>query len=108
MTSLVAWVGADSRGPASLNIAADSRITWSSAGSAACRWDHGKKIFASSAAPLVIGFVGDVQFPALMLPAIVDRVDRGVFRADGSTVEGIVTAIRREWRDFPAAQHRAV
>ena len=28
MTSLVAWVGADSRGPASLNIAADSRITW--------------------------------------------------------------------------------
>lgn len=64
MTALVAWVGADSRGPASLNIAADSRITWRPENSSAHHWDQGKKVFASSSVPLVIGFVGDVLFPA--------------------------------------------
>jgi hypothetical protein len=74
MTSLVAWVGADSHGPASLNIAADSRISWAVRRSAAYHWDQGKKVFASSTVPLVIGFVGDVLFPALVLPGIIDLV----------------------------------
>lgn len=108
MTSLVAWVGADSRGPASLSIAADSRITWAAGEPAARHFDHGKKVFASSTAPLVAGFTGDVLFPALMLPAIIDRLDRGVFRAEGSTVNGVVAAIRREWREYPIPERRAV
>lgn len=109
MTSLIAWVGADSHGPASLNVAADSRISWPpSPGSAAHHWDQGQKVFASSTAPLVIGFVGDVLFPALVLPRIIGRIDRGVFRADGSAVGGVVEALRREWRDYPAAERRAL
>jgi hypothetical protein len=108
MTSLVAWVGADSRGPSSLNLATDSRITWPASTSTTYHWDHGKKVFASATTPLVVGFVGDVLFPALMVPSIVDRIDRGVFRADGSTANGLIAALRREWRDYPTAQRRPV
>jgi hypothetical protein len=106
MTSLVAWVGADSRGPASLNVASDSRITWTAgrSGSVLYHWDHGKKIFTSSAVPLIVGYVGDVQFPALVLPRTIDRIDRQVFRADGATVKGLISILRREWRDYPAQQ----
>lgn len=106
MTSLVAWVGADTRGPSSLNLATDSRITWPAGASTAYHWDHGKKVFASATAPLVVGFVGDVLFPALMLPSIIDRVDRSVFRADGSTAEGLIAALRREWREYPISERR--
>jgi hypothetical protein len=108
MTSLVAWVGADSRGPASLNIASDSRIGWITGSSVLYHWDHGKKIFASSTAPLIVGYVGDVLFPALVLPGALDRIDRQVFRADGATVEGLISVLRREWRDYPAELRRPV
>lgn len=108
MTSMVAWVGADSRGPASLNIAADSRIIWRPENSAAYHWDQGKKVFAAASAPLVIGFVGDVLFPALVLPGLIDRIDRGVFRPDGSVVEGVISALRRGWRDYPSVERRTV
>jgi hypothetical protein len=108
MTSLVAWVGADSRGPSSLNIAANSRITWRVENSAAYHWDQGKKVFASLSVPLVAGFVGDVLFPALVLPGVIDRIDRGVFRPDGSIVEGVISALRRGWRDYPPVERRNV
>ena len=106
MTSLVAWVGADSRGPASLNIASDSRISWATGASVRYHWDHGKKIFASSTAPLIVGYVGDVLFPALVLPGVIDRIDRQVFREDGPTVKGLISVLRREWRDYPAELRR--
>ena len=108
MTSLVAWVGADSRGPASLNIASDSRIAWAAGASVRYHWDHGKKIFASTTAPLIVGYVGDVLFPALVLPGAIDRIDRQVFRADGAAVEGLISVLRREWRDYPAELRRPV
>jgi hypothetical protein len=106
MTSLIAWVGADSRGPASLNIASDSRISWMSGESVSHHWDQGKKIFASMRAPLIVGYVGDVLFPTLVLPGVIDRIDRQVFRTDGATVEGLVSVIRREWRDYPREERR--
>jgi len=105
---LVVWVGADSRGPASLNIASDSRIGWTTGRSVLYHWDHGKKIFASSAAPLIVGYVGDVLFPSLVLPGAIDRIDRQVFRADGATVEGLISVLRREWRDYPAEMRHPV
>ncbi len=106
MTSLVAWVGADSRGPASMNIASDSRISWMVGRSVSHHWDQGKKIFASMAVPLIVGYVGDVLFPTLVLPGVIDRIDRQVFRTDGAAVEGLISAIRREWRDYPAEERR--
>jgi hypothetical protein len=106
MTSLVAWVGADSHGPASLNIASDSRISWMVGRSISHHWDQGKKIFASMTVPLIVGYVGDVLFPTLVLPGVIDRIDRQVFRTDGAAVEGLMSAIRREWRDYPAEERR--
>ena len=63
MTSLIAWVAADDRGPASLNIATDSRISWDS-GPLRSRtlWDQGQKVFASQREPILVGYVGDVLF----------------------------------------------
>lgn len=108
LTSLVAWIGADSRGPASLNIACDSRISWIAGQSVSHHWDHGKKAFASMTAPLIAGYVGDVLFPALVLPGAIDRIDRQVFRTDGAAVEGVISVIRRAWRDYPKAERRPV
>lgn len=106
VTSLVAWVAADTRGPSSLNIATDSRITWSSDQPASYGWDYAQKVFASTKVPLLVGFVGDVLFPALVVPGIISRIDRGVFRSDGSIAEGVVEALRRAWREYPPAERR--
>ena len=74
MTSLVAWVASDSHGPASLNLASDSRISWTAGRSVVHHWDHGKKVFASATSPVIVGYVGDVLFPDARL-AGVDRSD---------------------------------
>jgi hypothetical protein len=108
MTSLIAWIGADSRGPSSLNIATDSRITWSVGNSVTHHWDEGRKVFASTGAPLIVGYVGDVLFPNLVLPRVIDRIDRRVFRSDGADIEGFISALRREWREYPAKERRAM
>ncbi len=67
MSSLIAWVAVDSRGPASLYLASDSRITW---GSPNTYWDQGKKLFTSSLTPDLFGYCGDVLFPSLFLSQI--------------------------------------
>ncbi len=107
MTSLVAWVAADTHGPSSLNIATDSRISWSTAASS-YTWDQSKKVFASATVPLVIAFTGDVLFPALVIPGILDRVDRHVWRTDEASLTGVIHSIRRGWNDYPASEKRAV
>ena len=103
MTSLVVWSAADTHGPSSLNIATDSRISWGEAH----HWDQGKKVFASSAEPLLVGFLGDVLFPTLSIPVILDRIDRGMFDSDRPLPSGVVSAIRAMWRDYPDPEHRA-
>lgn len=108
MTSLIAWVAADSRGPSSLNIATDSRITWSVDGSLSHYWDRGRKVFASASKPLIVGYVGDVLFPNLVIPNILDRIDRSVFRSDGALLDGFTSAVRHEWRGYPASERRGM
>jgi hypothetical protein len=76
MTSLVAWVGVDDRGPASLNMASDSRISWRSQ---KLWWDAGRKLFASTAQPDIFGFVGMLEFPSLVLCQIVSSLDNGLY-----------------------------
>jgi hypothetical protein len=68
MTSLVAWAGVDSHGPASVYVATDSRISWG----AGTTWDFGRKVFASRSRPELFGYVGDVLFPSLVLGQISD------------------------------------
>ena len=61
MTSLLAWVGVDSRHLSSIYLASDSRISWGDV----ANWDFGRKLFASTKYPEIIGYVGDVLFPSL-------------------------------------------
>jgi hypothetical protein len=70
MTSLVAWIAVDSRGPASFYIASDSRITWGKAAT----WNYGKKVFASASSPDLFGYTGDVLFPFIFLSQISDYI----------------------------------
>lgn len=82
MTTLAAWSGVDPRGPASLYLVSDSRISW---GSYFNRWDAGRKLFACRRTPDVLGYVGDVLFPSLILGQIIDAADGGVlFPMDAS------------------------
>jgi hypothetical protein len=74
MTSLAAWVGVDTHGPASVYSATDSRISW---GKATGAWDYGRKAFASERHPAVFGYVGAVLYPSLILSQFVSALDAG-------------------------------
>ena len=79
MTSFVAWVGVDQRGPASVYLASDSRISWEPTRV----WDHGTKLFACHTGPHLLGYIGDVIFPSLVLAQITSAIDLGiVFHSD--------------------------
>jgi hypothetical protein len=71
VTSLVVWVGRDSRTLSSAYIATDSRISWGP-GSV---WDTGRKTFASATYPDVFGYVGDVLMPSIVLSQFQTALD---------------------------------
>lgn len=105
MTSLLCWAGVDSRGVASIYIASDSRISW---GYTEQVFDQGHKAFACNQAPFIFGYWGDVLFPALVLPVIQEKVDRGFLAARPGTRahDSIVHAIRTLWDGYPEHQKR--
>ena len=74
MTLLVSWVGVDTHGPASVYIAADSRVTWG----ACAHYDHGRKVFACRNSADIFGYCGDVLFPSMVLAQIVETADAGL------------------------------
>jgi hypothetical protein len=80
MTSLVSWVGIDARGPASIYIASDSRITW---GGPSHKWDSAKKTFCSLRFPIIFGFCGDVFVPTQIISSIIELIDQGVLVLSG-------------------------
>ena len=103
MTSVAVWAGVDTRGVASLYIASDSRITWGDSH----RWDQGRKVFACGSKPHIFGYWGDVLFPALALPVLVDRIDRGLLASKNQGWHAEVgQAIRRLWLDYPVQERR--
>lgn len=111
MTTLLAWVAADQRGPASIRIAADSRISWSSANGTVLRnWDFGRKVFASHRHPDVVGYCGDVLFPTQTLGQIIELIDRDAFfptRIEPrEKVQLIVAALERAACEYPAEEAR--
>lgn len=107
MTSLIAWVGVDSRGPASIYFASDSRITWDGAGA----WDHARKLFACRQYPHIFGYCGDVLFPTQTLSQITEMIDSGlIFRgsSDGIDVctENIISIMESALKTYPSAAKR--
>jgi len=76
MTTLVAWLGVDSRGPASLYLASDSRITWGRSAS----WDRGRKLFTCRHQPYLFGYCGEAFFPSQVLGQLTERIDADLLR----------------------------
>lgn len=75
MTSFIAWVGVDQRGPSSLYFASDSRITWAGVKEP---WDVGKKVFSCSSQPEIFGFVNYALLPINALTKAVAAIDAGL------------------------------
>jgi hypothetical protein len=107
MTSLVSWIGADQRGPASAYIATDSRISWDGVG----HWDSGRKVFASRVRPELFAYVGDVLFPSLVLGQLVTAIDEGLIFTGGDSpqqrADRIADAIQSAVHNMPLATSRA-
>jgi hypothetical protein len=111
MTTLVSWISIDSRAPAALYIASDSRLTWATDGRRVDgRWDLGRKVFAARTAPEAFGFSGDVAFASPLLGQITDLIDMGALTSRNDTPEDKATAIERlvhaGLAEYPAGQRR--
>lgn len=103
MTSIVSWVGVDHRGPASIYIASDSRITWGTSHI----WDSGRKTFASATHPYIFGYCGDVLFPSMVLPVVLEHLAAGAIATSSRSMFGeIGNLIQRLWMQYPHQEHR--
>ena len=100
MTSLIAWLAVDNRGPSSVYLASDSRF--SGGGS---KWDCGRKLFACKKSPDIFAYCGAVLFPTVIL----GQLDEGlVFSANLTPLERfetITVKIKESLQNFPEAQH---
>jgi len=109
MTAFAALIGVDQRGPASLYLASDSRVSW--ADSDFRTWDYGRKVFASGRYPDVVGYVGDVLFASLALGQIVAQLDAGVLVQDDAEpnerFDAIGRALRTSFGGLPQQEQRS-
>lgn len=106
MTTLISWLGVDSRSPSSIYLASDSRISW---GGKQC-WDTGRKLFASRTMPEIFGYCGDVTFPIQVLGQIIEQIDNGLlFAIDEkykSKLNKIFLLIKNSFLALPLEQQR--
>lgn len=102
MTTVVAWAGVDQRKVSSIYIASDSRITWGDSH----LWNQGRKTFAASQTPHIFGYWGDVLFPAIALPTVIDELATGIIGYRRSDFGDIGDSIRRLWTDYPKQEQR--
>ncbi len=106
MTTLVAWIGIDSRKPSSIYLASDSRISWDDGQ----KWDYGRKIFTSSMTPDILGSYGDVLFPSQVLGQIIELIEKGLLfnESDSGKIkhQKIFGLLKIYFSDYPKEQHR--
>lgn len=104
MTLLVSWIGIDTHGTSSIYIASDSRITWENS----AKFDLGRKVFAFSKWPDILGYCGDVLFPSIVLNQIVELADSGLLFSPNDSCEQKFEAIIKKMNDlfsaYPALQ----
>lgn len=108
MTSLLVWFASDvktSSGtflPASVYIAADSRVTWDDGRTP---WDSGKKVFACATSPEILGYCGDARFAALVISQVVGAIDAGyLFYPNDNALTKLAKVkqlIGMAWKTFP-------
>ena len=101
MTLLVSWIGVDSNGPASVYIAADSRISWTTN----TVFDRGKKVFAFGTYPDVVGCCGDDLFPSMAISQLVELADNGLLFTREMTCqnrfEAFAENLKCHFSDYP-------
>lgn len=90
MTSLVGWIGVDSRGPASVYLATDSRLSKPHA-----NWDSGRKVFACSSSADIFAYCGAVLFPSQVLGQLTESIDAGTsFPTDATPQQRLETFVK--------------
>lgn len=108
MTLLLSWLGVDSRGPASVYIASDSRISWGVFG----KWDYGRKVFGFKNHPDILGYCGDVLFPSQVLSQIIEIGDHGLLFDDKSSCKEKFEAIKEKviqiFQSYPRNQKNII
>ena len=106
MTSLLCWIGVDSRGPASVYLASDSRISWSPKS----LWDRGRKVFACHHSPELLGYMGQVLFPSQALSQVQNLIEAGfLFKADATPEEkrdAVFEVVRANFQAYPVERDR--
>jgi len=106
VTTLIGWLGVDSRGPSSLYLAADSRFTWT----AGVAWDHGRKLFASRSRPVILGYCGDVLFASHSIGQALELLEAGLLHPANDEPYERVTALaqflKRSLHTYPSSQQR--
>lgn len=106
MTTLISWLGVDQRGPTSIYLASDSRISWG----AVDQWNYGGKLFVAQSSPEAFGFCGDVLFPLLVLGPLCQRIDASKMLSTCSSFHEKLERVRRSvevsFRDYPTSQRR--
>lgn len=96
MTLIVSWIGIDTHGTSSIYIASDSRITWDNSS----KFDLGRKVFAFSKWPDILGYCGDVLFPSIVLNQIVELADSGLLFNHTDSCEQKFEAIMKKMNDL--------
>ncbi|CAH0538558.1 hypothetical protein [Vibrio marisflavi] len=103
MTTLISWLTYDQRGPASLYVASDSRLSWGQQ----AYWDSGRKIYYSGKHALILGFCGEAMFCSQVMSQIVAYIDScDVFEktiASTSRFDLVYNLIKRSFGKYPVA-----
>ncbi len=100
MTLLIAWTGIDSRSPASVYIATDSRISWATTG----YFDNAIKTFATRNFPAIIGYCGDSLASQMIISQAIAVIE-AMPHYSGITLEDLVDIfiriIARNYSQYP-------
>ena len=101
MTLLVAWVGVDSRSPASVYIATDSRVSWGHGGD---YFDNSIKTYALTRFPAIIGYCGDSlasQMLIMQTVAVIEAFPKNTNLTLDGVTDMIIRTIKRNYKNYP-------
>ncbi|MCB1594469.1 MAG: hypothetical protein KDI76_06100 [Xanthomonadales bacterium] len=100
MTLLVAWTGIDSRSPASVYIATDSRVSWGDQDF----FDHSNKTFALRQFPAILGYCGDSLASQMLISqamAVIEAMPDYAGKNLENLVDLFIRLIVRNYTQYP-------
>jgi hypothetical protein len=107
MTTLIAWTGVDSRGPASIYLAADSRFSWTNG----MTWQYGRKVYGSRLVAELLGYCGDVLFATQVLSQALEQIEARLLFPESADSAARLAALeefsRQAFETYPATERRA-